>query len=197
MGQINIYSGNKPVSRVVTGGTLKDLDACLKPYRHIFAVVDSNVAQKCPAVSQLMDSLRRNKVEMMSLEPSEEHKTLDTVMGICSWLLENGADRDAMLLAVGGGITTDMVGFAASIYKRGVRFGYVPTTLLAQVDAAIGKILKNELKLENPQAQFMITKRIGQRAELAQRFERRLTKTSSLKMPTAFGIIPATAPRRK
>lgn len=138
MGQINIYSGNKPVSRVVTGGTLKDLDACLKPYRHIFAVVDSNVAQKCPAVSQLMDGLRRNKVEMMSLEPSEEHKTLDTVMGICSWLLENGADRDAMLLAVGGGITTDMVGFAASIYKRGVRFGYVPTTLLAQVDAAIG-----------------------------------------------------------
>ena len=59
-------------------------------------------------------------------------------MGICSWLLENGADRDAMLLAVGGGITTDMVGFAASIYKRGVRFAYIPTTLLSQVDAAIG-----------------------------------------------------------
>jgi 3-dehydroquinate synthetase len=59
-------------------------------------------------------------------------------MKICSWLLEQGADRDALVLAVGGGITTDLVGFAASIYKRGVRFAYMPTTLLAQVDAAIG-----------------------------------------------------------
>jgi 3-dehydroquinate synthetase len=59
-------------------------------------------------------------------------------MDICGWLLENGADRDALVLAIGGGITTDMVGFAASLYKRGVRCAYVPTTLLAQVDAAIG-----------------------------------------------------------
>jgi 3-dehydroquinate synthetase len=59
-------------------------------------------------------------------------------MDICSWLLESGADRDAMILAVGGGIITDMAGFAACIYKRGVRFAYVPTTLLSQVDAAIG-----------------------------------------------------------
>ena len=63
---------------------------------------------------------------------------METVMDICGWLLDNGADRDALILAVGGGITTDMVGFAASIYKRGVRFAYVPTTLLAQVDASIG-----------------------------------------------------------
>jgi 3-dehydroquinate synthetase len=59
-------------------------------------------------------------------------------MEICGWLIDNGADRDALVLAVGGGITTDLVGFAASIYKRGVRFAYVPTTLLAQVDASVG-----------------------------------------------------------
>jgi 3-dehydroquinate synthetase len=74
----------------------------------------------------------------MLVEASEEAKCMDTVMDICGWLLENGADRDALVLAIGGGITTDMVGFAASLYKRGVRFAYVPTTLLAQVDAAIG-----------------------------------------------------------
>jgi 3-dehydroquinate synthetase len=74
----------------------------------------------------------------MLLDASEQEKTLETVMKICSWLLEQGADRDALVLAVGGGITTDLVGFAASIYKRGVRFAYMPTTLLAQVDAAIG-----------------------------------------------------------
>jgi 3-dehydroquinate synthetase len=45
---------------------------------------------------------------------------------------------DALVLAIGGGITSDMVGFAASIYKRGLRFAYIPTTLLSQVDAAIG-----------------------------------------------------------
>ena len=53
-------------------------------------------------------------------------------------LLEKGADRNAMLLAVGGGILTDMAGFAAAIYKRGIRVSYVPTTLLAQVDASVG-----------------------------------------------------------
>ena len=74
----------------------------------------------------------------MLLAASEQEKTLETVMKICSWLIEQGADRDALVLAVGGGITTDLVGFAASIYKRGVRFAYMPTTLLAQVDAAIG-----------------------------------------------------------
>jgi 3-dehydroquinate synthetase len=72
------------------------------------------------------------------INASEEEKTMDTVMDICGWLLDNGADRDALVLAVGGGITTDLVGFAASIYKRGVRFAYVPTTLLAQVDASVG-----------------------------------------------------------
>lgn len=59
-------------------------------------------------------------------------------MEICRRLLENNADRNALLLGIGGGITTDIAGFAASIYKRGIRFAFVPTTLLAQVDAAIG-----------------------------------------------------------
>ena len=49
-----------------------------------------------------------------------------------------GADRNVFVLGIGGGITTDISGFTASIYKRGVRFAFVPTTLLAQVDAAIG-----------------------------------------------------------
>ena len=77
-------------------------------------------------------------VSSLAIETSEETKTIATVLEIEKWLLETGADRDALLLAVGGGITTDMAGFAASIYKRGIRFAFIPTTLLAQVDAAIG-----------------------------------------------------------
>lgn len=72
---------------------------------------------------------------------------MQTVIDICKWLLVNDADRNALVLAVGGGITSDMAGFAASIYKRGVRYANVPTTLLAQVDAAIGG--KTGVNLDN------------------------------------------------
>ena len=73
-----------------------------------------------------------------SLETSEERKTLDSVLAVERWLMEADASRGALLLAIGGGITTDLVGFAASLYKRGIRYANLPTTLLAQVDAAIG-----------------------------------------------------------
>ena len=75
---------------------------------------------------------------MKALDTSEKAKDMATVLDLCSWLLEAGADRSSLLLAVGGGITTDLAGFAACIYRRGIRFAFVPTTLLAQVDAAIG-----------------------------------------------------------
>ena len=138
MEQINIYSGKKAISRIVAAESLRDLPSCLEPYRSIYAVIDGNVARKCPATGQLTEILKNRNAKIKLIETSEEGKTLETVMDICAWLLENGADRDAMILAVGGGITTDMVGFASCIYKRGVRFAYVPTTLLSQVDAAIG-----------------------------------------------------------
>ncbi|MBR5298637.1 MAG: 3-dehydroquinate synthase [Bacteroidales bacterium] len=138
MEQINIYSGKKAISRIVTSDSLRDLASCLEPYRNIYAVVDENLARKCPATGRLTEILKRRNAKIKLIETSEEGKTLETVMDICAWLLENGADRDALVVAAGGGITTDMVGFASCIYKRGVRFAYVPTTLLSQVDAAIG-----------------------------------------------------------
>ena len=69
---------------------------------------------------------------------TEEEKTLATVERLSSQLLDLQADRTTFLLGVGGGITTDLVGFTAAIFKRGLPFGLVPTTLLAQVDASIG-----------------------------------------------------------
>lgn len=138
MEQINIYEGEQVVSRILVEDGVERLEACLEQYEHVYAVMDENVAMKCYAAGSIADMLNRRGVPGMLVEASEDTKCMDTVMDICGWLLENGADRDALVLAIGGGITTDMVGFAASIYKRGVRFAYVPTTLLAQVDAAIG-----------------------------------------------------------
>ncbi len=138
MEQINVYSGKKVISRIIAESGLKGLVACLEPYRYVFAVIDRNVADKCPAIIQIQDLLNRRDAKIKLVEASEEAKTMDAVLDICAWLLENNADRNALVLAVGGGITTDMAGFAASIYKRGVRFAFVPTTLLSQIDAAIG-----------------------------------------------------------
>ena len=138
MEQINIYEGEQVISRILVEDGVERLEACLEPYGHVYVVMDSNVAMKCGAAYEMSQMLNRRGVPGMLVEASEEAKCMETVMEICGWLLENGADRDALVLAIGGGITTDMVGFAASIYKRGVRFAYVPTTLLAQVDAAIG-----------------------------------------------------------
>ena len=114
------------------------LMAALGQYKHIFAVADGNVLDKSSFLRSMADGLAARGIPVLTINASEQGKVMDTVLEICTWLLENGADRDALVLAIGGGITTDMTGFAASIYKRGVSFAYFPTTLLAQVDAAIG-----------------------------------------------------------
>lgn len=68
----------------------------------------------------------------------EANKTLRTVEQLYRRFIELGVDRKSFILAVGGGIVTDVAGFAASTYMRGLRFGFVATTLLAQVDASVG-----------------------------------------------------------
>ena len=101
----------------------------LRPYKSVFVVCDRNVEA---FAASLGDYPR------FVLDATEKSKVMDSVMDICRWLLSQDADRQALVLAVGGGVTTDMAGFAASIYKRGVRYANVPTTLLAMVDAGLG-----------------------------------------------------------
>lgn len=133
-----MYSDEKVISRILVENGLEALAAELAAYDKVYAVMDAEVADNCPAAAVIADVLNQKGAPGMLIDAYEGTKTIGTVMDICGWLLDEGAGRDAMVLAVGGGITSDMVGFAASIYKRGVRFAYVPTTLLAQVDAAIG-----------------------------------------------------------
>lgn len=74
----------------------------------------------------------------LGIDCGEDEKSWDTVSNILQWLIGNNAGRDAFLLVIGGGTLTDIAGFTAAVYKRGIRTASVPTTLLAQVDAAIG-----------------------------------------------------------
>lgn len=149
MKEIPIISEGKTISRILTGRRVEEA-ACL-PEGDVFLVYDRAVEPLADAFAKAVTQNEGARFGgRMSLETSESGKTLDTVMAICRWLLEAGADRRTLLVALGGGITTDMAGFAASIYKRGIRFAYIPTTLLAQVDAAIGgKTGVNFLDLKN------------------------------------------------
>ncbi len=123
-----------PLCTVYTGNKLTDIVRYLEDYKEIFIVSDRNVASFAYSVESELEGGKG----VLEIEATEQNKNISTVLEICSWLMSNNADRKAMLLAIGGGITTDMAGFAASIYKRGIRFAYVPTTLLSQVDAAVG-----------------------------------------------------------
>jgi 3-dehydroquinate synthase len=76
--------------------------------------------------------------EVITIGTGEEIKTLDTVQDIYAQLLSSQADRSSFIVGMGGGIVCDIAGFVASTFLRGVRFGFVATTLLAQVDASVG-----------------------------------------------------------
>ena len=75
---------------------------------------------------------------VITIDTGEEIKTLATVEGIYDQLLGLGVDRSSFIVGIGGGIVCDVAGFVASTYLRGIRFGFVATTLLSQVDASVG-----------------------------------------------------------
>ena len=133
---------------IVRGEKVADVAAKLAGEKEIFIVHDENVAHVAAAVAAAIqmpdqvghDDMRhsRPRPAIFSLKTSEELKTMETAVWVTERLLEADASRGALVLAIGGGITTDIAGFAASMYKRGIRYANIPTTLLAQVDAAIG-----------------------------------------------------------
>lgn len=78
------------------------------------------------------------EVSFFSVSPGESSKKLETIQHLAEKLLEAGIDRTGFILAIGGGVVCDLAGFLASVYMRGIRFGYVSTSLLSQVDASTG-----------------------------------------------------------
>lgn len=97
------------------------------------------------------------------LKPGESAKSLETAERLVDWMMDRGADRQTRLVALGGGVVSDLVGFVASIYKRGCRWVAIPTTLLAMVDAAVGGKtavnhggIKNSLGTFHPPEQVLV-----------------------------------------
>ena len=103
----------------------------------VFIFVDSNTQEKCRSL--FMQKLETDlNIEVIEMEPGEENKHIETCSGVWNALSELGADRKSLMINVGGGVVTDLGGFVASTFKRGISFINVPTTLLAMVDASVG-----------------------------------------------------------
>ena len=132
--EIAITIDGKVAGRVVGCDRVAGIAPFVAEEPEVFVVYDGNAAWLAAEVIEAVPGVRGS----IAIEATEEDKSMDTVLLIVRSLLEAGASRKALVLAIGGGITTDLAGFAASIYKRGVRYANVPTTLLAQVDAAVG-----------------------------------------------------------
>ena len=103
----------------------------------IFVLVDSHTHEFC-LNKFLQKTTNLQNAEIIEIEPGEENKNLETCNGIWQALSELGADRKSLMINLGGGVITDIGGFAASTFMRGIKYINVPTTLLSMVDASIG-----------------------------------------------------------
>lgn len=103
----------------------------------VFILVDANTHENCLAhfMGQLEVDL---PIEVIEIEAGEINKDIETCSGVWNALSELGADRKSLLINVGGGVVTDLGGFVACTFKRGISYINVPTTLLAMVDASVG-----------------------------------------------------------
>lgn len=106
-------------------------------YSKIFIIVDTNTHEHCLAsfMSNLTTSIATEVIEII---PGEINKSIETCSGVWDALAELNADRKGLVINVGGGVVTDLGGFVASTFKRGMDFINVPTTLLSMVDASVG-----------------------------------------------------------
>lgn len=126
-------------SPIIFGNIYQELNKFLseKSYDIIFLFVDSNTHEHClPTLLGEMET--QSAMEIIEIPPGEENKDLEIVAQIWQSLAELGASRKSLFINLGGGVITDMGGFIASTFKRGIDFINIPTTLLSMVDASVG-----------------------------------------------------------
>ena len=105
-------------------------------FNQCLIVIDKNVPKKI--TNEIIKSFKNQKLIKIKFNASEKNKNQKNVFKILEVLLKNNFSRQDCLISIGGGITGDVSGFAASLFKRGLQFINIPTTLLAQVDSSIG-----------------------------------------------------------
>ncbi len=115
---------------------VKDLEQCLvgKFYSKVFVLTDEGSQKYC---TSFLSKLPFDH-QQVTIKAGDENKTVESLSKVWRFLSDNGADRESLLINLGGGMVTDLGGFAGSTFKRGISFINIPTTLLSMVDAAVG-----------------------------------------------------------
>ncbi|GAB4525148.1 MAG: 3-dehydroquinate synthase [Parvularculaceae bacterium] len=139
--RIGVSLGDRSYHIIIRRGLIGDAGRLLKPILarpRAFVVTDENVAPLylAPLKSGLEGA--GISVEEYIVAPGETSKSMAALERLLEWLLDRGVERPDCILALGGGVIGDLAGFAAAIVKRGCAYVQIPTTLLAQVDSAVG-----------------------------------------------------------
>ena len=126
---MSVYSIDNSFSKIYIAPHGEVLDELIAG-RRVIVITDGNIDR--------LYSAELSRFERIVIGRGEANKNLSTVNNIYQQLMHMGADRSTLLLGIGGGIVTDITGFVAATYMRGLKFGFISTTLLGQVDAAVG-----------------------------------------------------------
>lgn len=152
--------------------------------KQVFIVYDVAVRE---FAGEFRKSIKARSLGELALICDEPHKTLNEVEHICRALLNAGADKGCTLIAIGGGICSDVCGLATAIYKRGINLEIVPTTLLSMADASIGG--KNGVNLDgvkNVMGTFKLPRKIYIRKEALRTLPRKEVLSASAEILKTF-----------
>ncbi len=138
--EIKVKNYNNSYSIFIGNNILNILPVKIKSLfpntKKVALVFDNKIPKKYK--DSLLKSLKKYKIIKFNFEPNEKSKSINSVNFFLNNLFLKNFNRSDVIIAVGGGITGDLVGFVASIFKRGINFINIPTTLLSQVDSSIG-----------------------------------------------------------
>jgi len=129
MEELRINTGTN-ISRLLVGESIANLNKYIPSGKKVIVITDCNIQKHYGKYLEGYD--------VIEIGLGETNKNLATIDHIMGKLVEFEADRSSFIVGIGGGIVSDVAGFAASIYMRGLPFGFVTTTLLSQVDASVG-----------------------------------------------------------
>jgi 3-dehydroquinate synthase len=159
MPTVRVHLADRSYDIAIGAGNLSESGRFLKDrgrVSHAILFTDENVQD--PHAFRVAESLTQESIEVaiVAVAPGEKSKAVEVAAGLWEGMLELGADRKTVVVAVGGGVVGDLAGFIAATFARGVRFMQVPTSLLAQVDSSVGgKVGVNLSKAKNMVGAFL------------------------------------------
>jgi 3-dehydroquinate synthase/shikimate kinase/3-dehydroquinate synthase len=138
--KLKIDTKSQKYSIIIGSNLISNLSNIVKNnsvnFKKCLLIIDKNISKKI--ISKIKKSLSKKKLYIHFFNANEKNKNQNSVNKILDILLKQNFSREDCLISIGGGITGDISGFAASLFKRGLKFINVPTTLLSQVDSSIG-----------------------------------------------------------